>query len=180
MIYQIRVTLPGIKGFYRLYKVNAANSLYSLHKRMQSDLEFPVDQPILFKALTLSNAVTARYALIDLGYGTVDDVTIGTAVKEGTASFEYFYDTKNKKKVILTIEECIADNSVLMPTLLNDVKGPVPAEFDAGYVAFEDLPQEKRRLPGEDPEADLEEEDKEDDEEEDKDDDTEEIYSEEE
>lgn len=180
MIYQIRVTLPGIKGFYRLYKVNAANSLYSLHKRMQSDLEFPVDQPILFKALALDNTVTARYALIDLGYGTVDDVTMGMALKEGAESFEYFYDTKNKKKVILTIEECMEGNSVLVPTLINDIKGPVPAEFDAGYVAFEDLPQEKRRLPGEDPEADLEEEDEEDDEDDDKDDDTEEIYSEEE
>lgn len=180
MIYQIRVTIPNIKGFYRLYKVNAANSLYSLHKRMQSDLEFPVDQPILFKAITLDNAVAARYALINLGYGTVDDVTIGMAVKEGAASFEYFYDTKNKKKVILTIEECIEGNSVLIPTLLNDVKGPVPAEFDAGYVAFEDLPTEKRKLPGEDPDADIDEDEDEDDEDNDKDEDTEEIYSEEE
>lgn len=179
MIYQIRVTLPGIKGFYRLYKVNAANSLYSLHKRMQSDLEFPVDQPILFKATDFEGTVVARYALIDLGYGTVDDVTMDMALKAGADSFEYFYDTKNKKKVILTVEGCLDDNSVLVPTLLNDVKGPVPAEFDAGYVAFEDLPQEKRRLPGEDPEADLEEEDEEDEEEE-KDDDTEEIYSEDE
>ncbi len=177
MIYQIRVTIPNIKGFYRLYKVNAANSLYSLHKRMQSDLEFPVDQPILFKAITLGNVVAARYALIDLGYGTVDDVTMGMAVKEGAASFEYFYDTKNKKKVILTIEECLEGNSVLIPTLLNDVKGPVPAEFDAGYVAFEDLPKEKRKLPGEDPD---EEDDEEEDDESDKDDETEEIYSEEE
>lgn len=179
MIYQIRVTLPGIKGFYRLYKVNAANSLYSLHKRMQSDLEFPVDQPILFKALTLDNAVTARYALIDLGYGTADDITIGMALKAGAESFEYFYDTKNKKKVILTIEECMEGNSVLTPTLINDIKGPVPAEFDAGYVAFEDLPTEKRKLPGEDPDADIDDDDDEE-EEDDKDDDTEEIYSEEE
>lgn len=176
MIYQIRVTIPNIKGFYRLYKVNAANSLYSLHKRMQSDLEFPVDQPILFKATDFEGTVVARYALIDLGYGTVDDVTIEMALKAGADSFEYFYDTKNKKKVILTVEGCMDDNSVLVPTLLNDVKGPVPAEFDAGYVAFEDLPKEKRKLPGEDPDEDDEEED----DESDKDDETEEIYSEEE
>ena len=52
MIYQFRVTLPGIKGFYRFYKVNSANTFYSFHKQLQADLEFPADQPILFKAMS--------------------------------------------------------------------------------------------------------------------------------
>ena len=33
-----------------------------------------------------------------------------------------------------------------VPRLLES-KGPVPLEFENGYVAFEDLPEERRRLP---------------------------------
>lgn len=142
MIYQFRVTLPGIKGFYRIYQVNSANTFYSFHKQLQADLEFPSDQPILFKALGAGGDVVARYALVDLGYGTVDDVTIEKAVKNGAVSFVYFYDTKAKKNVIITLEDEIPGNSVLMPTLMDDSKGPLPIEFENGYVAFEDLPQE--------------------------------------
>ena len=189
MIYQFRVTLPGIKGFYRIYKVNSVNTLYSLHKQMQADLEFPADQPILFKAMN-GETVLARYALVNLGYGLVDEVTIGYAVKGGAEYFEYFYDTKAKKKVIVTLEAEEPGNEVAVPTLMNDMKGPLPIEFENGYVAFEDLPQEKRHLPGEknpldmllggdeddDDDEDLGDEEDEDDE--DEDDETEEIYDE--
>ena len=194
MIYQFRVTLPGIKGFYRIYKVNSANTFYSFHKQLQADLEFPADQPILFKALGPDENVVARYALVDLGAGTVDDVTIAKAIKDGASSFVYFYDTKAKKNVIITLEDEIPGNSVLMPTLMDDSKGPLPIEFENGYVAFEDLPQEKRRLPGEksalamllgededdeDDEHDEEEDDEDDeDEKEDEDEDGKEIYDE--
>ena len=190
MIYQFRVTLPGIKGFYRIYKVNSVNTLYSLHKQMQADLEFPADQPILFKAMN-GETVIARYALVNLGYGVVDEVTVGKAVKAGAEFFEYFYDTKAKKKVIVTLEAEEPGNEVTVPTLMNDMKGPLPIEFENGYVAFEDLPQEKRKLPGEksalemllggdDDEDDEDLEDEEDDEDEDEegDDETEEIYDE--
>ena len=189
MIYQFRVTLPGIKGFYRIYKVNSVNSLYSFHKQMQADLEFPADQPILFKAMS-GETVLARYALVNLGFGVVDEVQIQKAVKAGADHFEYFYDTKAKKKVIITLEAEEPGHEVAVPTLMNDMKGPLPIEFENGYVAFEDLPQEKRHLPGEkspldmllggdddDDDEDLDDED-EDDEDEEGDDETEEIYDE--
>lgn len=190
MIYQFRVTLPGIKGFYRIYKVNSANSLYSFHKQMQADLEFPADQPILFKAMS-GEDVLARYALVNLGFGVVDEVPVSRAIKAGADHFEYFYDTKAKKKVIITLEGEEPGNSVTSPTMMNDLKGPLPIEFENGYVAFEDLPQEKRHLPGEknpldmllggdddddDDDEDLGDEEDEDDE--DEDDETEEIYDE--
>ena len=147
MIYQFRVTLPGIKGFYRIYKVNSANTLYSFHKQLQADLTFPADQAILFKAYDSHQEVLARYALIDLGFGTVDDITIGQTVSQGIESFDYYYDTKAKKRIILTLEASEAGNEIKVPTLLDDAKGPEPAAFDNGFVAFEDLPKEKRRLP---------------------------------
>ena len=67
---------------------------------------------------------------------------------------------------------------------LTDSKGPIPQEFENGYVAFEDLPAERRRLPGESLSEDDEDEDDDDDDEEDEDDDSKEeeeiIYDEEE
>lgn len=161
MNYKYRVTLEGIKGFYRLYSVSGSNTLYTFHKQLRSDLEFPVDQPILFKAFDNDGGVAARYALVDLGDGTVDNVTVAETVKGGIVRFVYFYDVKAKKYVIITLEGKSDDNSAL-PAVL-EAKGPLPIDFERGYVAFEDLPNDRRRLPGEVEEDDDEEEDVDDD-----------------
>ena len=104
MVFKIRVTLAGIKGFYRLYHINGATTLYNIHKQLRSDLEFAQDQIIMFKALDVTGGVVARYGLFDLGSGTVDRVTLEDTVKAGTDSMVYFYDVTNKKSVILTVE----------------------------------------------------------------------------
>ena len=148
MVYTFRVTLTGIKGFYRVYKVNGINSLYSFHKQMRTDMEFPLDQMMLFKGLDANGNVVARYSQVDLGAGTVDEVSIAQAVAKGIRSFTYFYDTTNKKSVTVTLEEKEEKSSILSPTL-TDIKGPNPIEFENGYVAFEDLPDEQRHLPSE-------------------------------
>ncbi len=183
MVYKYRITLQGIKGFYRVYLVNGENSLYTFHKQLRSDLEFPVDQPILFKALDAGGQVVARYALMDIGYGAVDAVSIADTVKAGVASFIYFYDIQARKSVVVTLEGEASDRNVTLPRLVES-KGPVPLEFENGYVAFEDLPAERRRLPGEALADDGDEDDDDDgDDGEDEDDDSEEeevIYEEEE
>jgi len=178
MNYRYRVTLAGIKGFFRVYLVNGENSLYTFHKQLRADLEFPMDQPILFKALDADGGVVARYALMDIGFGTVDHVSIAATVKAGVTSFVYFYDIASKKSVIITLEG-ESSESTATPRLLES-KGPIPLEFENGYVAFEDLPEERRRLPGEarrgDDEDDEDDEDFDDeDEEEDEEKDEEEI-----
>ncbi len=149
MVYTYRVTLPGIKGFYRVYQVNAENSLYSFYKQMRDDMEFPRDQVILFKGLDSSENVAARYGLVDLGYGTVDGTTMSQTVKKGIKSFVFFYDVTNRKSVTVTLESEENDpNGTRVPVLV-DVKGPNPIEFENGYVAFEDLPDDQRHLPSE-------------------------------
>lgn len=143
MFYNYRVTLKGIKGFYRLYTVAGSNTLYLFHKQLRSDLEFPQDQPILFKAFGADGSVLARYALINIGSGAVDEVSIEDTVKAGVASFEYFYDVVSKKSVIITLEG-ESPRRVALPTL-EESKGPLPIEFENGYVAFEDLPEDRRK-----------------------------------
>lgn len=147
MNYRYRVTLAGIKGFFRVYLVNGENSLYTFHKQLRADLEFPMDQPILFKALDASGDVLARYALMDIGYGAVDNVAIADTVKAGVERFVYFYDIASRKSVIITLEGETSEFTA-MPRII-ETKGPVPLEFENGYVAFEDLPDDRRHLPGE-------------------------------
>lgn len=145
MNYQVRVTLAGLKGFFRVYSLNGANTLYAFHKQLRSDLEFPMDQPILFKALDAQGNVVARWALTDLGSGTVDDVRISDVLNQGVASMVYFYDIASRKSVIVTFEGESPELSSV-PILLES-KGPIPLEFENGYVAFEDMPKEHRRIP---------------------------------
>ena len=104
----------------------------------------------MFKGLDAEGGVVGRYGLFDLGSGTVDAVTVGDCAKAGVVSFVYFYDVTNRKSVIVTCEGEVEGRRVPAEfPLLTEVKGPVPLEFENGYVAYEDLPDEQRHLPGE-------------------------------
>ena len=174
MILKYRVSLPGLKGFARIYEVKASASLYSFHKQMRADMDFPQDQVVLFKAFGKNGEVSARYSVFtDFGFGTIDNVSAEQCHKRGEDKFIYFYDTTNVKSVIITFEgEAEPRNGVIYP-LLVESKGPNPIEFENGYVAFEDLPDDKKKDPDDD---DFDEDDFDEDEE--KDDETEEIYGE--
>ena len=186
MIYKYRVTLEGIKGFYRLYHINSGSSLYTFHKQLRSDLEFTVDQPILFKAFDGDGNLVGKYALIDLGYGTVDTISMAQTLKLGIVKFVYFYDVSSRKSVNITFEGELP-GSIGSPTII-ETKGPLPIEFENGYVAFEDLPDDRRRMPGESSslagflgdldEDDLDDEEDDEDEEEEDDEEEEIIYDE--
>lgn len=177
MVFKIRVTLSGIKGFFRVYQVNGATTLYTLHKQLRADMEFPQDQLIMFKALDITGAVVGRYGLFDLGWGTVDQISLEKVAKAGATDFVYFYDVTNRKSVNIALEGELEGVQVSPDSpVLSESKGPNPIEFENGYVAFEDLPDKQRHLPGEEDE-DFDDEDL-DDEEEDADEDGEEIYDE--
>ena len=172
MILRYRVSLQGLKGFFRVYEVKDTASLYSFHKQMRADMDFPQDQVVLFKAFDAAGNVAARYSVFtDFGFGTIDNVSMGECHKRGEDKFIYFYDTTNVKSVIVTFEGEVEQRSNVVYPLLVDSKGPNPIEFENGYVAFEDLPDDKKK----DPDDDDFEEDFEDDDEE-ADDETEEIY----
>ena len=177
MVFKLRVTLSGIKGFFRVYNVHGATTLYTLHKQIRSDLEFPQDAIIMFKALDITGSVVGRYGLFDLGSGTVDEISLEKVIKAGATDFVYFYDVTNRKSVNITVEG-EAEGVAVQPDFpqLAESKGPNPVEFENGYVAFEDLPDRQRRLPGEE-DDDLDDEDFED-EEEDEDEDGKEIFEE--
>ena len=172
MILKYRVSLPGIKGFARVYEVKGSASLYSFHKQMRADMDFPQDQVVLFKAFDKDGEVAARYSVFtDFGFGTIDHVTAEQCHKRGEDKFIYFYDTTNVKSVIVTFEGVAEERRNVIYPLLVETKGPNPIEFENGYVAFEDLPDDKKKAPDDD---DFEDDDIDVDEE--ADDETEEIY----
>ena len=175
MILRYRVSLPGLKGFARVYEVKDTTSLYSFHKQMRADMDFPQDQVVLFKAFDAAGNVAARYSVFtDFGFGTIDNVSMGECHKRGEDKFIYFYDTTNVKSVIVTFEGEVEQRSNVVYPLLVDSKGPNPIEFENGYVAFEDLPDDKKKDPDDD---DFDEDD---DDVVEEDDETEEIYGEDE
>lgn len=173
MVLRYRISLPGIKGFARVYEVKPNSSLYSFAKQMRADMNFPQDQMVLFKAFDKDGAVSARYGMFDMGAGTIDSVTLEQTIKKGELSFVFFYDTTNAKSVIVTFEgESELRKGCVYPFLVES-KGPDPEEFENGYVAYEDLPADKKKEPDSE-NADW------DDEEGESDDDGEEIYGEDE
>ena len=158
MVLKYRVSLPGLKGFARVYEVKPTTSLYSLHKQMRADMDFPQDQVVLFKAFDAAGDVAARYSVFkDFGFGTIDNVTAGQCHKRGEDKFIYFYDTTNVKSVIVTFEGEGEPRLKAIYPLLVETKGPNPIEFENGYVAFEDLPDDKKKDPEDD--DDFEEDD---------------------
>ena len=173
MTLKYRVSLPGLKGFARVYEVKQTTSLYSFHKQMRADMDFPQDQVVLFKAFDAAGDVAARYSVFqDFGFGTIDSVTLGECHKRGEDKFIYFYDTTNVKSVIVTFEGEGKLSPIAIYPLLVETKGPNPIEFENGYVAFEDLPADKKKDP--------EDDDFDDDDDVAEDDETEEIYGEDE
>lgn len=172
MILRYRVSLPGLKGFARVYELKDTTTLYSFHKQMRADMDFPQDQLVLFKAFDQDGAVSARYGIFDLGSGTIDTVTAGECHKKGEDKFIYFYDTTNVKSVIVTFDGEAQERPHAIYPLLVETKGPNPIEFENGYVAFEDLPDDKKKDPDDD---DFDDDDDVDDVEE-EDDEAEEIY----
>ena len=111
--------------------------------------------------------------MFDLGAGAVDEVTVEETVNRGIARFTYFYDVTDRKSVIVTFEGEVEEEPGRTYPALVESKGPNPVEFENGYVAYEDLPDEQRHLPGESLMAkeDKAEKDDDDDDEEDEEDD---------
>lgn len=178
MILRYRVSLPGIKGFARVYEIKASSSLYTFSKQMRADMSFPQDQMVLFKAFDKDGNVTSRYGIFDLGAGTIDSVTLEQTLKKGEISFTYFYDTTNAKSVIVSYEgEAEPRPGVVYPILV-ETKGPDPVEFENGYVAFEDLPDDKKKAPMAESDDDWDDDDDQTGEDEDDDEDGKEVYDE--
>lgn len=153
MILRYRVSLPGIKGFARVYELKSNTTLYEFHKRMRDDMDFSHDQLIQFKGMAQDagekDAPIARYGMFDLGSGTVDEVTLAETVEKGIGYFKYFYDVTDRKSVIVTFEGVVEETPGRTYPALVESKGPNPIEFENGFVAYEDLPDEQKHLPGE-------------------------------
>jgi len=148
MALRYRISLPGLKGFARVYELRPDTTLYEFQLAMTSEMDFPHDQLIQFKALDENGGLVARYSMFDLGAGTVDKVTMADTLKKGIASFVFFYDVTARKSVIVTFESEVDNREdVTYPYLVRDegcFVGPNPEAFENGYVAYVDLPEDQK------------------------------------
>ena len=153
-----RVSLPGIKGFARVYLLKPHTTLFAFHKQMRADMDFPLDQIIIFKAVDDKGNALTRFSIKDFGNGTIDTATVAFCHKSGFDSFVYFYDTTNRKSVLVDfVEETVAVDGERYPQLVEaESKGPNPIEFEKGYIAMEDMPDDRRKrlLSGDEAEED--------------------------
>lgn len=137
-------------------------------------MDFPQDQLVLFKAFDKDGNVSARYGIFDLGNGTIDSISMEECHAKGEDRFTYFYDTTNVKSVEISFDGIAPERRNVIYPLLVESKGPNPIEFENGYIAFEDLPDDKKKDPDdedfEDDDFDLDLDDEE------MDDETEEIF----
>lgn len=142
-----RVSLPGIKGFARVYLLKPNTSLFAFHKLMRGDMDFPLDQIIIFKAVDEKGNALARFSVKDLGQGTIDSATVSFCHKSGLDSFVYFYDTTNRKSVLVDfVGETVGIEGERYPMQVeSEAKGPNPIEFEKGYIALEDMPDDRRK-----------------------------------
>lgn len=159
MILRYRISLPNIKGFLRVYEIKSGSSLYTFAKQMRADMNFPQDQMVLFKAFGKDGAVSARYAMFDMGAGTIDSVTLEQTLKKGEESFVFFYDTTNAKSVLVNYDGPAELREGVVYPIVTETKGPDPEEFENGYVAYEDLPDDKKKDPEDDDDDDWDDED---------------------
>ena len=146
-LFKYRVSLPGIKGFARVYLLKPGTSLFAFGKLMRADMDFPQDQIVIFKAVDAQGNALARFSVKDLGHGTIDVATVSFCHKEGFDSFIYFYDTTNRKSVLVDfVGEATAVEGERYPMLVEaESKGPNPIEFEKGYIAMEDMPDDRRK-----------------------------------
>lgn len=147
MIATYKITLLGKKGFFREYEIGGEMSLYVFHKQMVLDMSLPRDCRILFKGFSEDGEVVARYALRDIGSGSVDNISIADTINSGVTSFTYFYDADSRKSLNIELVK-IDENSQfthMSPDLIGS-KGPEPEAFENGFIAYEDRSEEERKL----------------------------------
>ena len=124
------------------------NKLLGLPGLLWADTVYHVFGTDINRVFLLRLAKLLKKKIILHWIGT-DVLEAAQTVKNGVASFLYFYDVPNRKSVIVTFEG-VEEKPECSPTIV-EVKGPNPIEFENGYVAFEDLPDSQRHLPGQKP-----------------------------
>lgn len=122
----------------REYEIKSETSLYSLHNFLLNDLDFSPDQMVAFRGMDNEGRVKSEYGLFDMGYGTMDGVTIEKTLKRGETVLQYVFNLHKNRVITLTfVEEVELSPRASYPRLVAE-KGRNPEQFSDKY---EDLDQ---------------------------------------
>ncbi|MBQ7222357.1 MAG: hypothetical protein IJS02_02695 [Bacteroidales bacterium] len=133
MVYKYKVTIAGVKSFFRDYELKPETTLFRLNSYIMNDLDFSPDQMVLFCGLNEKGESTSRYGLFDLGSGSMDRVTLKDTLAKKENVLHYFYDLRRNKFLVLTfIEECDENPRLTYPRTVAE-KGRNPEQFADKY-----------------------------------------------
>ena len=128
-----------MKSFLREYELKPEMTLYNLNNYIMNDLDFSPDQMVLFCGLDDSGNSVSRYGLFDLGFGSLDHVTIGDVISKGELDLQYFYDLRNEKYLLLSVvDEYEELPRVSYPRTVVE-KGRNPNQFAAKYEDWDTM-----------------------------------------
>jgi hypothetical protein len=102
MIYQFKATFDSLKGFYRQYDLRGKDTLYDFHEHMVNDLHFAPDQVVWFLVKKANGKTVKKYALFDLGDGSMDEITIEQLNLGNGATLFYVFDVHDNRSLRLT------------------------------------------------------------------------------
>lgn len=141
MVYRYKATIAGNKIFLREYEIKGGISLYSLHLFLQDDLGFAPDQIVKFQSLDKHDKIKGEYGLFDLGYGTMDSLSLEKVISTGHSKLLYVYDIFKNRAITLELLSKEEDDMLhrrSYPRLVAE-KGKNPDQFSDNYDDFEQM-----------------------------------------
>jgi len=134
MIFKYKVTIPNSKQFFRDYEFSGSSSLFKVMEFVQSQMNFVPDMMILFQGLDAGGKVLHEYGLFDMGDGSIDNITLEAAGKQGDAVLRFIYNLSKNLYMDFTFEGVgEVDGRVEYPRMTAE-KGYAPQQFSAVYV----------------------------------------------
>ena len=139
IVQRLKATLPGHKGFFRVYEVKPDMKLYSFQKFLMNDLSFAPDQICLFKGVDQDGVVVSEYGLFDMGDGSMDTISFETLIRRGERRLLWFFDLFGKRYLQFDFEdESEYVSRYSYPRLISE-RGINPNQFSKEYEDFEDI-----------------------------------------
>jgi hypothetical protein len=156
MIYSFIIKLKNSTKFIREYQIPSEYSLYDFKQFIVSELYFDDSQHSVFFLLDDNDRKIESYSLFDMGYGTMDTITLEDLSAKGMKKLLYTFDFFNDRSLSIEfIGEIEASPRIYYPFVAQS-EGDAPEQF---FEKIEDDLGKKVNITEEDEDEDEEDED---------------------
>ncbi|MDR3236273.1 MAG: hypothetical protein LBT48_06045 [Prevotellaceae bacterium] len=110
--------------------IKDSQTLYTLHKHLQSDLNYAPDQMIVFRTLDKKGNEKDEYGLFDTGSGSIDKLTLAELKRRNELRLLYVFDLRNDRFLTLDCVEEVDEEPRRAYPFTSEEKGNPPHQFD--------------------------------------------------